>query len=532
MRLGPLRLVRKYGQTSREFVELEGELGRIEGLGATTALHERLAARLRARMAVLVDIRLCLDLHLKNEQLVRSTAGLLVFLVRWMGTLSSKTLRALPEFFFEAALEWVLFETQTDAQGIFWDETLPGAGADASSLLLRFFMALMREAEDGEFVVHNPYLRAKAAEIVFVLAEDARRWERVVCGSIDTDELAGSLAALYVQVEALGTSTAFYDKFTIRFHVARALLRMFDGSGRNSTSLRDTLRHFKTANEALLVRFLNLVVGDATYLLDEAFTKLAEIKDKETRRDELAADAQRLLAQTERQCESLLLLGAASLDLLAALAGAESVRCTLLRPELLPRLAAMLNFNLVLLAGPRCAALKVRDPGRYRFNPRALLGSLLDVYLSMGGCDVFVRAVGEDERSFSTRLLDATLSIMRRTGMAEEKIASFEAFCAAVQNAARRGLVTANGGESGEEGAEDAIPDDFLDPILFTLMTDPVLLPTSQIVIDRSTITAHLLNDPHDPFNRQPLRSEDLLPCPSELKTRLDLYLAQRRGRS
>ncbi len=38
-------------------------------------------------------------------------------------------------------------------------------------------------------------------------------------------------------------------------------------------------------------------------------------------------------------------------------------------------------------------------------------------------------------------------------------------------------------------------PDEFLDPIMSTIMRDPVMLPTSGNIVDRSTITQHLLND-------------------------------------
>jgi hypothetical protein len=51
----------------------------------------------------------------------------------------------------------------------------------------------------------------------------------------------------------------------------------------------------------------------------------------------------------------------------------------------------------------------------------------------------------------------------------------------------------------------------YLDPIMATLMKDPVILPTSKQVIDRSTIRSHLLSDPHDPFNRSPLKIEDVI---------------------
>jgi ubiquitin conjugation factor E4 B len=76
--------------------------------------------------------------------------------------------------------------------------------------------------------------------------------------------------------------------------------------------------------------------------------------------------------------------------------------------------------------------------------------------------------------------------------------------------------------EEGEEALGD-IPDHFLgiisstvglilDPLMYTIMDDPVILPTSKISIDRSTIKSHLLSDPTDPFNRSPLKIEDVVP--------------------
>ena len=44
-----------------------------------------------------------------------------------------------------------------------------------------------------------------------------------------------------------------------------------------------------------------------------------------------------------------------------------------------------------------------------------------------------------------------------------------------------------------EEEAIAEAPDDFLDPIMGTLMTDPVLLPSSGMIVDRSTIARHIL---------------------------------------
>ncbi|ETO13988.1 hypothetical protein RFI_23379 [Reticulomyxa filosa] len=55
------------------------------------------------------------------------------------------------------------------------------------------------------------------------------------------------------------------------------------------------------------------------------------------------------------------------------------------------------------------------------------------------------------------------------------------------------------------------IPLNFLDPLMHTLMEDPVTLPSSQVNLDRSTIMRHLLSNHFDPFTRAPLTEEGLI---------------------
>lgn len=61
------------------------------------------------------------------------------------------------------------------------------------------------------------------------------------------------------------------------------------------------------------------------------------------------------------------------------------------------------------------------------------------------------------------------------------------------------------------------------------LMDDPVILPTSKNTINRSTIRSHLLSVAHDPFNRMPLKIEDVIPD-TELKAKIDAWKAERKA--
>lgn len=85
---------------------------------------------------------------------------------------------------------------------------------------------------------------------------------------------------------------------------------------------------------------------------------------------------------------------------------------------------------------------------------------------------------------------------------------------------------------------------------MFTVMRDPVILPSSKVTIDRSTIKSHLLSDAKDPFNRSPLSIEEVVPSEriilhyetrsdfgisltdTELKAQIDAFLAERRNKA
>lgn len=52
----------------------------------------------------------------------------------------------------------------------------------------------------------------------------------------------------------------------------------------------------------------------------------------------------------------------------------QDIKEPFLRKELVDRLSSMLNFNLQQLCGAKCSNLKVRNPARYGWEPRRLLG--------------------------------------------------------------------------------------------------------------------------------------------------------------
>jgi hypothetical protein len=61
-----------------------------------------------------------------------------------------------------------------------------------------------------------------------------------------------------------------------------------------------------------------------------------------------------------------------------------------------------------------------------------------------------------------------------------------------------------------EEIMPDDLPEIFLDPLLYTPIRNPVILPDSKIIMDREVIEAHLVENEYDPFNRNILTKDQL----------------------
>lgn len=173
----------------------------------------------------------------------------------------------------------------------------------------------------------------------------------------------------------------------------------------NPTQRQVMINESKSGSQ--FTKFVNMLINDTTFLLDECLEYLKRIHETQVMMmDELVWAAlasenrqsrQRQLAQDERQCRSYLTLARETVDMFHYLT--VDIKEPFLRPELIDRLALMLNFNMHQLCGPKCNDLKVRSSHKFGWDPRRLLGQLFDIYLHLD-CEKFASAIAADERSF------------------------------------------------------------------------------------------------------------------------------------
>lgn len=365
--------------------------------------------------------------------------------------------------------------------------------------------------ESSNFI-KNPYLKAEMITILF-----RGTWPRYHGGTgvlaqqynalpFATEHLMHAVMKFFIEAEFMGGHTQFFDKFNVRFEIFQIIKCIWPNS-----VYREKLLKEAKVNLDFFVRFVNLLLNDVTFVLDESFTGFHSIHDLTlelatsgtTITQEERKEKEEALEGAKSKAKSYMQLTNETVHMLKLFTEALADAFTM--PEIVQRLADMLDYNLEAMVPPKASNLKVDNPKEYNFNPGALLAEIVDVYLNLSNKDNFILAVARDGRSYKPQnFMEARSIIQRKVLKSPEEIRRWDVL---VQKFA----LTKQEDEDAEADLGE-IPDEFLDPLMFTLMSDPVLLPTSKNIIDRSTIRSHLLSDPNDPFNRQPLKIEDVVP--------------------
>ncbi|XP_065855974.1 probable ubiquitin conjugation factor E4 [Euphorbia lathyris] len=486
-------------------------------------------ARLEKELELYSQEKLCYEAQiLRDEQLLQDALTFYRLMVVWLVGLVGgfrmplpaacpMEFASLPEHFVEDAMELLIFASRIP-------KALDGVLLDDFMNFIIMFMA-------SPAYIRNPYLRSKMVEVL-------NCWMPRRSGSSATstlfeghqlslEHLVRNLLQVYVDIEFTGSHTQFYDKFNIRHNIAELLEYLWQ-----VPSHRNAWRQIAREEEkGVYLNFLNFLINDSIYLLDESLNKILELKELEAEMSN-TAEWERRPAQ-ERQERTRLFhsqeniiridMKLANEDVSMLAFTSEQITAPFLLPEMVERVASMLNYFLLQLVGPQRKSLTLKDPEKYEFRPKQLLKQIVHIYVHLAKGDteqIFPSAISKDGRSYNEQLFGAAAGVLRRIGEDGRVIQEF-------LELGSKAKVAASEAMDAEETLGE-IPDEFLDPIQYTLMKDPVILPSSRITIDRPVIQRHLLSDGTDPFNRSHLTSEMLIPD-VELKARIEEFVRSKK---
>ncbi|XP_042159505.1 ubiquitin conjugation factor E4 B isoform X4 [Oncorhynchus tshawytscha] len=427
--------------------------------------HREMLKRCKTQLKKLVRSKACADAGLLDENLLRRCLQFYSMVIQLILRMVDpayphitlplnpeipKSFAALPEFYIEDVAEFLLFVVQYSPQVLY---------EPCVQNIVTFLVVFIC----SQNYIRNPYLIAKLVEVLFVTnpavqPRTQRFSEMMENHQLSVKHLVPALMKFYTDVEHTGATSEFYDKFTIRYHISTIFKSLWQNMGHHGTFLEE----FNSGKQ--FVRYINMLINDTTFLLDESLESLKrihevqeEMKNKE-QWDQLPREQQQSrqsqLTQDERVSRSYLALATETVDMFHILT--KQVQKPFLRP-----------------------------------------------------------------RSYSRELFEEVISKMKKAGIKSTiTIEKFKLLSEKVEE------IVARNSQS-EMDYSDA-PDEFKDPLMDTLMTDPVILPSGNIM-DRAIILRHLLNSPTDPFNRQPL-NESMLESLPELKERIQAWMREKQG--
>lgn len=436
-------------------------------------------------------------------------------------------LEMIPECLVENMADYAMFLKQTQS------DTLANNSHNMHHLIT-FVTVFMGSPQ----LIHNPHIRARLSQLLSLMMprEDTPTGlipaenQKALFEShlLASSHLIEALMTIFVDIEFTGESMEFEDKFQYRIPMYQILEFLWKLPSYRPSILTLSQQAVQSAvflETPIFLRFINMMINDATVQLDEGLENLAQIKKiedvKESEEwqsfnDEQKKEHQQKLTEATMLAKNRNLLASKTVHAL------EFISADLTKPFVIPtmldRMVAMLNYILDKLVGPKNKELKVKNASKYHFDPKSLVSGIISIYLHLGREECFCEALPRDGRSFSMDLFSQTLRVLRILGKPPEMLGELQTLAERVRLCQQR--------LEEEKQAFEEAPEEFLDPLTCEIMSDPVILPTSGKTMDRANVIRHLLSDQCDPFNREPLTADMLRPD-AELKQKIHEWKTQ-----
>ena len=382
-------------------------------------------------------------------------------------------------------------------------------------------------------LIHNQHLRSQIFDILlysFHLEEKEKNdnhllmiHQKLLKDEFIKENLIFSIMRVFIDAERLGTANQFYERFNVRNKVLQLVNEVFK---KNQEILIENIINYADKHSDDATQMLTLLMGDVTYLIDEVIQRLIDIRNYQELKDnkELwnAKTEEQKAAEDNKFAENDRMLKA-ECRLLNHSLGFMTIICSCLqkyfiKEEKAERLANLMNYCLDEFTA-KSSQLKIKNKNDYEFNPSYIMESIIKIFAYFVDYQEFIEFVVSDERAYKYENFTKAIKLKNEYNKVKVDMETSEKFDNLVFNKLKKAEEIV---EQNTINYDDA-PEEFLDPLTYNLMENPVILPSSHMNIDRRTIEDYLMSNPSDPFNRNPLTKEELIPN-VELKKKIDEY--------
>jgi len=382
-------------------------------------------------------------------------------------------------------------------------------------------------------IIHNQHLRSQIFDILlysFHLEERDKNnnhllysHQKLLKDNFIKENLIFSIMRVFIDAERLGTANQFYERFNVRNKVLQLVNEVFK---KNQDILIENIINYANIHSEDASQMLTLLMGDVSYLSDEVIQRLIDIKNYQELKDDKELWNKKTDEEKKREEDKFNendRMLKAECRLLNHSLGFMTIICSCLQKYFIKeqkaeRLSALLNYCLDEFTS-KSSQLKIKNKSEYEFNPAYIMESLIKIYSYFANYEEFIEFIVKDERCYKYDNFLKAIKVKNTYNKVKIDSETSEIFDDFVNNKLKKAKEIV---DKNKINYDDA-PEEFLDPLTFVLMEDPIILPTSHMNIDRKTIEEYLLTNPTDPFNRNPLTKEELIPN-VELKKRIDDY--------
>ena len=383
-------------------------------------------------------------------------------------------------------------------------------------------------------LIRNPHFRMEIFDIMIYLFSIYERTEltekifKLLNEKFIKESLMTSILKVFVDAERLGTSNQFFEKFVVR---AKIMILIENINKSYGYLFEENIKKYMDKYPEEGKKMVNNLLNDLIFLNDECIDNLKIIKNYQ----DLLADKDKYnkMSYENKRFEEIrfknkdklvraqIKLFNSSLKFLVSIC--KILQNFFIQNGFISQLVGFLNYSLNVFGSPSNEDLKLKNSEEYNFNPHFILGSILSTYSAFYDKIEFIEGVIKDERSYKFTNFDKAKNLAANNKSITISNKDFENYITFVDNLRKQEKII----KSQEINYDDA-PQEYLDALTFLIMIDPVKLPKSQVILDRKTIETHLLSDQTDPFNRDPLSKEMLIPCP-ELKAKIQNYMQKKK---
>jgi hypothetical protein len=357
--------------------------------------------------------------------------------------------------------------------------------------LLHFCLNFIQDKNN----VSNIYLRCKASTFLSYIFGD-KKYIHYANNELCKSHMLISCIDLFIDVENTNSDNQFYLKLEPRYNMYFLFKGVLEGFSLEPDNdelcrcYRENLNYLSEGNFNKIRRLIVLNLYDLNFILDEIMVNVNVLLNSDIYTTESIIRSGNILKSDMAYCfEQLKFMELCSAHMEKIFISKEIIEQFI--PMSLDYIRQLLDIKM-----GRLSKLK------YGFDNAKIIKYFARTYLNISEHDIVVNNVIQDIRGYYENMfLDISKKLRDSNDLNEIEITHLEMF---------NELLIIQKSKLERKDEKNDIPDELLDPIMCSLIEEPVILPSSKNIMDKSVIVRHLLSDQMDPFNRDPLTIEKL----------------------